>query len=157
MRTLILALSPLLMAGPALGQQTPICDLLKTAIAGNAVINGAAPKVTPANLAWPTGKTSVGGGRYSVVLFEGSPNAADVARMQQALADGQADHRPRWRDRQGNTLLCRRSRPQHLPGVEPGWQVRLGAAHHRRIADEGLPVAHRSVDVVGLRQQVGSA
>ncbi|MFO1087071.1 MAG: hypothetical protein U1E21_21155 [Reyranellaceae bacterium] len=86
MRTLILALSPLLMAGPALGQQTPICDLLKTAIAGNAVINGAAPKVTPANLAWPTGKTSVGGGRYSVVLFEGSPNAADVARMQQALA-----------------------------------------------------------------------
>ena len=82
MRTLILALSPLLMAGPALGQQTPICDLLKTAIAGNAVINGAAPKVTPANLAWPTGKTSVGGGRYSVVLFEGAPNAADVARMQ---------------------------------------------------------------------------
>ena len=75
MRTLIIALSALLAASPALGQQATVCDLLKTALAGNVVINGKPPKATPANLAWPTGSTSVGGGRYSVLLFEGAPSA----------------------------------------------------------------------------------
>ena len=89
MRTLISALSALsalLAAGPAVAQQATVCDLLKTALAGNAVINDPSPKGVPTNLAWPTGLTSVGGGRYVVVLFEGTPNAADVAKMQQAIA-----------------------------------------------------------------------
>ncbi len=85
MRTSIIAVSALLMASPALGQQVNVCDVLKTALAGNAVINGK-PGKAPANLAWPSGSTTVGGGGYSVKLFEGATSPADASRMQQAIA-----------------------------------------------------------------------
>lgn len=86
MRALIIALSVLSMASPAVGQQVTVCDLLKTALAGNPVINAPSPKAAPATMAWPSGSTSVGGGSYSVLLFDGKPGAVDVSKMQQAIA-----------------------------------------------------------------------
>lgn len=86
MRRSIIALSALFVASPAIGQQANVCDLLKAALAGNAVIDSKAPRGTPANMAWPTGSTTAGSGSYSVTLFQGVPSAADVSKMQQAIA-----------------------------------------------------------------------
>jgi hypothetical protein len=71
--------------GLALAEQGT-CDILKTAVAGNTIINGKPPAKTPLNLVWPDSRsTTVGNGHYTVALFDGSPGEADVRRMRQSI------------------------------------------------------------------------
>ncbi len=80
-------LGALLGVGSAMAQQTDACALLKIALTGNALINGKQYQKAPANLAWPVGSTLVGGGDYSVALFDGNPGAADVAKRDKVIAE----------------------------------------------------------------------
>lgn len=76
----------LLLPVAGMAQQTNACDILKQALAGNAAIASKTPVAAPASMAWPNGKmTTVGGGSYSAVLFEGIPSESDVKKMNQAV------------------------------------------------------------------------